>query len=64
MAKTTLDNPWGLTPTQLRRWMFRARGLTLRQIAEIEKVSHVSILESLVGANRRVKRLGHKDDGR
>lgn len=44
-----------LTPTQRRRcWLHWVEGLTVRQIAEIENVSHPSVVESLAAAKQRL----------
>lgn len=44
-----------LTPTQRRRfWLHLVEGLTVRQIAEIENVSHPSAVESLAAAKQRL----------
>ena len=44
-----------LTPTQRRRcWLHWVEGMTVRQIADIEDVSHPSIVESLATAKQRL----------
>ena len=47
-----------LTPTQRRRlWLYCAKGLTVRQIAEAEHVSHPSVVESLLAAKKKILKL-------
>ena len=46
-----------LTVTQRRRlWMYCVDGLTVRQIAKEENVSHPSVVECLMAAKRRLQK--------
>ena len=47
-----------LTSTQRRRYlMYHVKGMTIRKIAEIERVSHVAIVYSLELADKKMKKL-------
>lgn len=46
-----------LTPTQRRRlWLYCVKRLTVRKIAEIEHVSHPSVVESLLAAKKKIQK--------
>lgn len=44
-----------LTPTQRRLWLYCVDGLTVRQIAEIEKASFQSVDKAIIAAKRKMK---------